>query len=145
MKPSKQLSIYKNALGIKLSCRMPCLQKQCLWSTTAALLETSQGDLLKTGAGIDSIKGFHVSTLPQNRNWRRKRQPTLVFLPGECQGQRSLGGCSPWGRREPDTTERATHKSREVSGLVWFFSGHTCPASNRQETPKVCATHCPCF
>ena len=27
--------------------------------------------------------------------WRRKRQPTPVFLPGESQGQRSLAGYSP--------------------------------------------------
>ena len=37
--------------------------------------------------------------------WRRKWQPTPVFLPGESHGQRSLGGCSPWGRTESDTTE----------------------------------------
>ena len=29
--------------------------------------------------------------------WRRKWQPTVVFLPGESLGQRSLEGCSPWG------------------------------------------------
>ena len=36
--------------------------------------------------------------------WRRKWQPTPVFLPEESHGQRSLGGYSPWGRKEPDTT-----------------------------------------
>ena len=29
--------------------------------------------------------------------WRRKWQPTLVFLPGKSPGWRSLVGCSPWG------------------------------------------------
>ena len=29
--------------------------------------------------------------------WRRKWQPTPVFLPGESHGQRSLVGYSPWG------------------------------------------------
>ena len=29
--------------------------------------------------------------------WRRKWQPTLVFLPGKSHGQRSLAGYSPWG------------------------------------------------
>ena len=29
--------------------------------------------------------------------WRRKWQPTPVFLPGESHGQRSLTGYSPWG------------------------------------------------
>ena len=38
--------------------------------------------------------------------WRRKWQPTPVFLPGESHGRRSLVGYSPWGRKESDTTER---------------------------------------
>ena len=37
--------------------------------------------------------------------WRRKWQPTLVFLSGESQGQRSLVGCHLWGCKESDTTE----------------------------------------
>ena len=32
-------------------------------------------------------------------HWRRKWQPTPVFLPGESQGWRSLVGCRLWGRR----------------------------------------------
>ena len=32
-------------------------------------------------------------------------QHTLVFLPRESHGQRSLAGYSPWGRKELDTTE----------------------------------------
>ena len=38
-------------------------------------------------------------------HWRRKRQPTPVFLPGESQGQGSLVGCRLWGRTESDTTK----------------------------------------
>ena len=38
-------------------------------------------------------------------HWRRKWQPTPVFLPGESQGWRSLLGCHLWGRTESDTTE----------------------------------------
>ena len=37
--------------------------------------------------------------------WRRKWQPTPVFLPGESHGQRSLVGYSPWGCKESDRTE----------------------------------------
>ena len=37
--------------------------------------------------------------------WRREWLPTLVFLPGESHGQRSLVGYSPWGRKELDKTE----------------------------------------
>ena len=38
-------------------------------------------------------------------HWRRKWQPTPVFLPGESQGLGSLVGCRLWGRTESDTTE----------------------------------------
>ena len=38
-------------------------------------------------------------------HWRRKWQPTPVFLPGESQGRGSLVGCHPVGHTELDTTE----------------------------------------
>ena len=37
--------------------------------------------------------------------WRRKWQPTPVFLPGESHGRRSLVGYCPQGHKESDTTE----------------------------------------
>ena len=37
--------------------------------------------------------------------WRRKWQPTQVFLPEESHGQRRLAGYSPWGCKESDVTE----------------------------------------
>ena len=37
--------------------------------------------------------------------WRKKWQPTPVFLPGESHGQRSLVGYSPRARKESDVTE----------------------------------------
>ena len=44
--------------------------------------------------------------------WRRKWQPTPVFLPGESQGRESLVGCRLWGRTESDTTE-ATQQQQQ--------------------------------
>ena len=41
--------------------------------------------------------------------WRKAWQPTLVFLPGESYGQKSLEGYSPWGRTESDMTEVTEH------------------------------------
>ena len=38
-------------------------------------------------------------------HWKRKWQPTPVFLPGESEGWRSLVGCRLWGHTESDTTE----------------------------------------
>ena len=41
-----------------------------------------------------------LNLMPSNSGiWRRKWQPTPVFLPGEFHGQRSLAGYSPWGCR----------------------------------------------
>ena len=34
---------------------------------------------------------------------RRQWHPTPILLPGKSHGQRSLVGCSPWGRKESDT------------------------------------------
>ena len=47
---------------------------------------------------------FHFSLF---MHWRRKWQPTPVFLPGESQGRGSLVGCRLWGRTESDTTDLA--------------------------------------
>ena len=41
--------------------------------------------------------------------WRRKWLPTLVFLPVEFHGQRSLESYSPWGCKELNTAESLTH------------------------------------
>ena len=48
-------------------------------------------------------------SLDQEDPWRRKRQPTPVFLPGKSHGQRSLAGYSPWDLKESDTTEQLTN------------------------------------
>ena len=52
-----------------------------------------------------SFKGISTFIILQYF-WRRKWQPTPVLLPGKSHGQRSLVGCSPWGREELDRTER---------------------------------------
>ena len=52
----------------------------------------------------DTTERLHFS-LFTFMHWRRKWQPTPVFLPGESQGRGSLVGCRLWGRTESDTTE----------------------------------------
>ena len=51
--------------------------------------------------------------------WRRKWQPTPVFLPGESQGWRSLVGCCLWDRMHALEEEMATHSSI----LAWRIPG----------------------
>ena len=47
--------------------------------------------------------------------WRRKWQPTPVFLPVESHGQSSLEGYSPWGLKELDTTYRLNNSNHSTS------------------------------
>ena len=48
-------------------------------------------------------------------SWRKKLQPTLVFLRGEFHGQRSLANYSPQGGKESDMTEWLTHSTNKQS------------------------------
>ena len=55
-------------------------------------------------------------------NWRRKWQPTSVFLPGEFHGQRSLVGYSLWSQRKSDTTKATYFKvTTPVTAHIFFF------------------------
>ena len=59
--------------------------------------------------------------------WRRKRQPTPVFLPGESHEQRNLEGYSPYGPSELDPAE---HRAQGyTSGTSVFNCGNTGPFS----------------
>ena len=51
--------------------------------------------------------------------WRRKWQPTPVFLPGEFHGQRSLMSYSPWSCIESDMTERLSLSLTLPSTMLW--------------------------
>ena len=50
-------------------------------------------------------------------HWRRKWQPTPVFLPGESQGWRSLVGCCLWGHTESDMTEPTWQQQQQHTEL----------------------------
>ena len=54
-------------------------------------------------------------------HWRRKWQPTPVFLPGESQGQGSLVGCRLWGRTESDTTEVTQQQQLQKELCLHYF------------------------
>ena len=65
-------------------------------------------------------------------HWRRKWQPTPVFLPGESQGWGSLVGCRLWGR-----TESCPSSSKSFSlslSLSWYIIGFPGGASSKEST-----------
>ena len=67
-----------------------------LWASHMTLV------IRNTPAGDTEVQ---VQSLGQEDPLRRKLQPTLVFLPGESHGRRSLAGYSPRGHKESDKTE----------------------------------------
>ena len=87
-----------------------------LWHPTPVLLPgKSHGRRSLVGCSpwgreeSDTTEELHWATslsLFPFMHWRRKWQPTPVFLPGKPQGWGSLVGCSPCGHEESDTTER---------------------------------------
>ena len=56
-------------------------------------------------AAIHGVAKSRTQLSDSFMHWRRKWQPTPVFLPGESQGRGSLVGCRLWGHTESDTTE----------------------------------------
>ena len=66
-----------------------------------ARLKTLVAQMVKN---LPAMQETRVGKIP----WRREWLPTAVFFPEESHGQRSLVGCSPWGYKESDLTERLT-------------------------------------
>ena len=54
-------------------------------------------------------------------HWRRKWQPTPIFLPGGSQGRRSQVGCRLWGRTESDTTDATWQQQLQLCFLFSYF------------------------
>ena len=52
--------------------------------------------------------------------YRRKWQPTPVFLPEKSHGEKSLVGYSPWGHKELDMTAHTCMQNEENDGLKWL-------------------------
>ena len=60
----------------------------------------------------------------QNHCWRRKWQPTPIFLRGEFHGQRSLESYSPWGHKESDMTRQPSTSDTQALKCFNSFKSH---------------------
>ena len=96
---------------IEFSLLIVCWGLLHLWASLVA-------QTVKNSPPISRRPGFDhwVGKIPWSRDWL----PIPVFLPGEFHGQRSLAGCSRWGLKEYDITERLTHTSHS-----WAESQHS--------------------
>ena len=97
----------------------------------------NEGAILDTGASLVAQWGRICLPMQETQGrslcrargegaipWRRKWQPTPVFLPGKSHRQSSLESYSPWGRKELDLTERLTliQPDLEFSTLAKFIN-----------------------
>ena len=99
---------------MSLSPRFIC---QVLWASIVA-------QMVKR---LPAKRETQVRSLGWEIPWRRKWQPTPVFLPEKFHEQRSLVGYGPWGHKELDTTEQIyTHN----------FMLHTCWVTVRLEAEQ---------
>ena len=55
---------------------------------------------------VGKVMSLLFNMLSRLVTWRRQWHPTPVLLLGKSHGRRSLEGCSPWGHRRSDMTER---------------------------------------
>ena len=73
--------------------------------------------------GYDRVTSLSIFTF---MHWRRKWQPTPVFLPGKSHGQRNLGVYGPWGRKESDRTEGLTFFLFSLGRQLYHYSVLSC-------------------
>ena len=105
-----------------------------LWAFLGASLVAQRLKHLQCGRpGFDSW----VKKIP----WRRKWQPTLVFLAGESHGGRSLVGYSPQGHKESDTTERLHFHFHMVKNLPAMQETRVRSLGQEDPLEKGMATH----
>ena len=98
----RRFSAFKNMCDYKVEKAMAPHSSTLAWKTSWA---EEPGRLQSTGSRRvrhDWATSLSLSTF---MHWRRKWQPTPVFLPGESQEWGSLVGCRLWGRTASDMTE----------------------------------------
>ena len=92
------LGIY---IEVELLGHVVILFKVLMYCQSSYTILHSTSNVL-LGVGHDLLTSLSLFTF---MHWRRKWQPTPVFLPGESQGRGSLVGCRLWSCTESDMTE----------------------------------------
>ena len=90
---------WLDLLAVQRTLKMSLLQNP---SSKASVLQRSAFFIIQLRVRHDWATSLSLFIF---MHWRRRWQPTPVFLPGESQGRGSLVGCCLWDRTESDTTE----------------------------------------
>ena len=85
---------------------------------------------------LQSMGSLRATSLSRftSMHWRRKWQPTPVFLPGESQGRQSLVGCCLWDCTESDTTEVTQQQQQQCRKPRFRFLGWEDPLEKEMAT-----------
>ena len=97
-----QFCVFKEKLGSSSEKAMATHSSTLAWKIQWAEEPGRLQSMGSLGVGHDWATSLSLFTL---MHWRRKWQPTPVFLPGKSQGRGSLVGYRLWSRTESDTTE----------------------------------------
>ena len=103
--PTDKTQAVLKALGLIEEMPQPCYAKKENWAKHKGLISLRGWYMLDKKIMIPQAQQWKI-TKALFESWRRKWQPTPIFLPGEFHGERSLVGYSPRGRKESDTTEQ---------------------------------------
>jgi len=77
---------------------------------------------IKSQTAMQETQEIRVDPWVRMIPWRRKWQPTLVFLPEKSHGQRSLAGYSPKGHKESHAAKHALFLSLSGASTCAVFS-----------------------
>jgi len=114
----KEEIVLAKSMGFCISCFVCVSEMRASRNNTYGYRENRASQMAlvvknpPANAGDNNRCGFDlwIGKIP----WSKKWQPTLVFLPGESHGWRSLVAYSPWGHKDLDMTE-CTRMHRENS------------------------------
>ena len=118
------LSKFHICVSILYWCFSFWLTSLCIIGSSFIHLSLSfpSGSVVKNSPAMQEPQETRVQSLGWEGPWKSRWQPTLVFLPGKSHGQRSLGGYSPWGYKELETTEWLHFRFN----LLEFYRGFLC-------------------
>ena len=96
--------------------------KQSNWSRVTSRRASLVAPPVKNPPAMQERPWFNpwVRKIP----WRRKWQPTPVFLPGKSHGQRSMVGYSPWSHKRAghDLVTKHQQQSRPIPVQLFFVA-----------------------
>jgi len=89
---------------VRASVCLSVMLSSCLWAALTLLIPDVASNK-EPACQCKRHKRLEFDPYVGKIPWRKKWQPTAVFLPGKSHGQRSLADYSPWSCRELDTTD----------------------------------------